>query len=356
MKKPLLFFGAFVLLLFNANAQITITQSDMPTVGKVLVTANDTIYNGISVGASGTNKFWNFSNLLNHTQDTAAFVSPAPLPGASNFPAANLAISGGGISSFISLNSSSLDFLGYYGDFGPPIGLMAIKYNPAFKEITYPSAYLTTFSGTSSSQFKFATSFTPGVDSIKSTISINYTSTIDGWGTITTPAFSNVACLRQYRRDINTTTSYNHTTGGGWTLQPSSGTNPNPAVDTSYSYAWWSNTKKFSLVNIVTNPVGVVTSASYLLIQTATGIEEPTVNNNITISPNPASDFITISGLTEMYAVNIFDVTGKLIESRLLKNSNTSINISGYENGIYFYEVSDKTKNSIGKGKFVVAN
>ncbi|OFY85104.1 MAG: hypothetical protein A3F72_05000 [Bacteroidetes bacterium RIFCSPLOWO2_12_FULL_35_15] len=348
MKKHLLFFSAFVLSLFTANAQITITQSDMPSVGKVFVSANDTVLSGISVGASGTNKFWNFAGLLNNKKDTSAFVSPGSLTGSSNFPTANLAISDGDANIFINFNSSSLDLLGVYGDFGPPLGFTALKFTPAQKHITFPSSYLTTFSGTSSYEIKYAAAY-PGIDSVKATTSENYTSTMDGWGTITTPAFSNVACLRQYKRTISTNTSYTHMIGGTWVQQGA------PTIDTTYDYSWWSNTKKYPLAEIGTNAAGTVTSATYLFIQTATGIEEQAENDNIAIFPNPASAIITIAGLTETSSLNIFDITGKLIESTYLKNSDTPINISGYENGIYFYEVIDKDKNNISKGKFVVA-
>lgn len=350
MKLHLYFLWASLLFVaFTTNAQITITQSDMPFVGKVFISANDNVLNGISVGSSGTNKFWNLSNLQNNSLDTAAFISPSGLAGAGYFPTANLAISFGGGSVFYNVNSSTMSVLGDYIDFGPPQGYTAVKFNPALKIITYPSTYMTSFNGTSSFLYKFA-SASPGIDSVKQDITDNYTSTIDGWGTITTPAFSNVPCLRQVKRTYSSSTNYNHMIGGGWVQQGPT------TLDTSYYYSWWSNTKKFPIADIQTKAYGTIEYASYLLIQSSVGIEEEAFNNTINVFPNPASDFITIAGLSEISSLNIFDITGKLIESRLLKNSDTPINISTYENGIYFYEVSDKDKNTIGKGKFVVAN
>ncbi len=74
-----------------------------------------------------------------------------------------------------------------------------------------------------------------------------------------------------------------------------------------------------------------------------TGIEEP-VKSNILISPNPASDFVTLNGqINSTY--KIYDLTGKVV---LKSNSNSAthtINIADLKNGAYIIRIS--TENGI---------
>lgn len=86
----------------------------------------------------------------------------------------------------------------------------------------------------------------------------------------------------------------------------------------------------------------------------AAGIYENT-QNDISISPNPAFDFITlnnIAGDKNDITMNIFNVTGSLMWSETVRQNQQKINIGNLCNGIYFVEIisSDYT----GKQKLII--
>lgn len=350
MKKNLLL-SSLLISALSVNAQITITTADMGVVGGTYITGNDT--NVTSFGNAGANQTWNFAAWANHSKDTISYVNPSSAPGFSNFPTATLAIDEGDAVVFIKNSSSSLDFLGFYGDFSGA-GPEPLTYTPAQKNLTFPSTYLTNFSGTSNFELQFYIG-QPGLDSMRIEVALNYVSSIDSWGAITTPANSNVNSLRQKFIETSFQTTYLKPTGQPWMLNPSTQQNPNPSIDTTNTYRWWSNTKKWPIAEIGTDANNIVTNASYLL-STPVGVNEQSIaKSDVNVFPNPASDKITISGISSVSYLVILDVNGKRMESSNLKKNNTSINTSNYENGTYFYHVIGMNGKTIGKGKFVIS-
>lgn len=81
---------------------------------------------------------------------------------------------------------------------------------------------------------------------------------------------------------------------------------------------------------------------------TPTGILK--VNNKIRISPNPANDYINISGVN---SGNIFisDISGKQIISQEISETGKKINIRGFKPGIYFIRII--SENNIVTKKFI---
>lgn len=71
------------------------------------------------------------------------------------------------------------------------------------KFLTFPSTYQTAFTGTSAYEITINPRQT-GIDSIRMKSTTYTSSNIDGWGNLTTPAYSNVNSLRQYITDIRT--------------------------------------------------------------------------------------------------------------------------------------------------------
>ena len=84
------------------------------------------------------------------------------------------------------------------------------------------------------------------------------------------------------------------------------------------------------------------------------GISSQNFAQSIIAFPNPASEKIYFSGLTGISQIIIFDVTGRMIENSLLKKNNSFVNVSNYENGIYFYQLTDVRGGFLNKGKFAV--
>jgi PKD repeat protein len=64
----------------------------------------------------------------------------------------------------------------------------------------------------------------------------------------------------------------------------------------------------------------------------------------IKISPNPASTYFTIAGVVDQVSYSIFDVSGKLLSSGILKNENSKVDIANLQPGIYFVQVSHQSE------------
>lgn len=239
------------------KAQITITQNDLPSIGTLVGLVEDTMPVNIFPGAAGANQFWDLSNIQVDDTSGADFDNPANVTGNSYFPNANLAIpdslnTGG---TFFSSSSTTFDLHGVYTDFG--YGPMPINFIPAETWLTFPSIYQTTFSGTS--KYEIAIPYSqPPVDSVKVISTTNFSSIIDGWGTITTPDYSTINCLRQQFTEIKTDSTFIHYFG----IWASAGA---PTYDTVITYRWWSNDAKLYIAEVITDQNGSVTKASYLI-------------------------------------------------------------------------------------------
>ncbi len=78
-------------------------------------------------------------------------------------------------------------------------------------------------------------------------------------------------------------------------------------------------------------PVWVASSTSCWGV----GVEESPELNSVKLYPNPFNELINIEGITEETTLNVYDITGKLIHSNLIKTANSTLSTSEFSNGIY---------------------
>lgn len=352
MKKNLLAFFFSAAVVITANAQVTITQADMPLIGKAYVQTNDTLVS--SAGGSGTGQTWNFSSWGNNGGDTTAMYTPSSVPGSSYFPTATLASYNVDNNGFYKITSTGFEILGLYGDFTGGGNNAPIYFNPTQKMITFPSSYNTTYNnpwGLDLVMFYGQS----GIDSIKVHIDATYSSIMDGEGTITTPYVAGVSVIRQKVTEKEVSNSFikGAMTGNQWV---SSG---QPAdSSTAYSYRWWGNTVKFPLAEASADSNDVVVDGSYYsgeFTAPPLGVNPVREETSISVFPNPASDVLNITGVPAAACMVVLDVQGRILESSLIKKSNSKINVASYQNGIYFYQLVDLKGNILDKGKFAVA-
>jgi hypothetical protein len=148
MKKIILLLFAILFIKFAANAQITITQSDMPVLNMTFTEVIDTNCINVSFGNAGTNQTWNLTNIGSSFQSLSSCVSPASRPGAASFPTATMAVvKDGSLDSYLKVSATALEMLGINGDFGAPIGVQSAIFTPAMKYFQLPSTYQTAFTG-----------------------------------------------------------------------------------------------------------------------------------------------------------------------------------------------------------------
>lgn len=87
---------------------------------------------------------------------------------------------------------------------------------------------------------------------------------------------------------------------------------------------------------------------------------------HIKLYPNPAKDFISVKvSDPNAYKVNIYDLSGKQLDSYLLNGANTTVTSKTdekaqvittlrYNSGLYFYSIVDSNNFSLYRGKFTI--
>ena len=82
------------------------------------------------------------------------------------------------------------------------------------------------------------------------------------------------------------------------------------------------------------------------------GINEGGFQNTVSVYPNPANNFVTLSDVPSGSAVRILDITGKTVYSLIVAGEQTTINTSDLINGIYLIRI-ENNRNSVSR-KLVV--
>lgn len=76
----------------------------------------------------------------------------------------------------------------------------------------------------------------------------------------------------------------------------------------------------------------------------------------VSVYPNPASEHILFQfDNTSGEYIEIYDVMGKLVKSVTARASNQKVNIKSLTNGIYFYQLVDKSRKMIDRGRFSIS-
>ena len=89
-------------------------------------------------------------------------------------------------------------------------------------------------------------------------------------------------------------------------------------------------------------------AASEEVCVTYVGVEE--LESRISISPNPARDYIKLSANSyQLSAVRVYNYLGILVEEIEVNSSDIEINVSDYSNGVYFIEIQTENGNVVKK-------
>ena len=84
---------------------------------------------------------------------------------------------------------------------------------------------------------------------------------------------------------------------------------------------------------------------------------EPTSTNEVSVAklniyPNPSSDFITFSSKAESF--NIYNVLGKELKTSQIFNTNSTVDVSNFQSGIYFLTAFNSNNETIDTKQFTV--
>lgn len=159
-------------------------------------------------------------------------------------------------------------------------------------------------------------------------------SSVDGWGTITTP-LGTFNALRVVHEILETDSFYVDFQGVGFWV-------PIP-IPLTKEYEWWTNGKK--------DPILKVTAISSLIGETITSIEyqdnyDPSLsvqNETLiesTVYPNPSQGIFEITTSTELDEYVVYSMEGRIIRQGNLNGSQKfSLDLSAESNGIYLLEM-----------------
>ena len=86
-----------------------------------------------------------------------------------------------------------------------------------------------------------------------------------------------------------------------------------------------------------------VTDVVSLRFEKSTGIENLKSDLSIYVFPNPVKNMLTITGAHENGIINLFSLTGTLLQSIPAQENATHIDASSLSPGIYLLRVEDKT-------------
>jgi len=337
-----------ILLFFfiHGNTQITITQSDLPTV-------NDTIYyklgviNNFDPNITGVNATWDFSqiSLNNQRADTIIPVTSTPVVYnvVFNFTVANLAFINQAPPS-MGVGITVSDYYDFYkksstyyrkAGFGATINGVQTPVRYDNPELYYklPLTYGTTDSSVSSYGLTI-----PSYGYYGQTIDRKHIA--DGWGTLITP-FGTYNAIRVKETVNITDTIFSESMNFGYTIHR----------PVSYEYYWLANGMKGHVAKITKNGPSNVIEVRY---EPQLAVSSLTIAD-IQVFPNPAAHELFINNMPEgIKNIVLINTLGQVISCNQIKESTLTLNIGSLPNGLYLVEI--KTSKGCFKKTIVVDN
>ncbi len=328
--------SVFLFAALCAHAQITLIQSDMPQVGNVFITAFDTVPT-VSQGSAGANQTWDLSATKWQFADTTFCVSPSSTPYFTDFPTSNLAVryqfESDSTFYYSNLGSSSLLSLGNISV--QPIGTFSVTDNPGIRTMPLPAAYLTYWTDMP----REVVSNNVGADSLRQISQLSIFDTIDGWGTVTTPAGSYSSLrVKQIQRTVYDSAFYYSTLTQAWALVAVS-----TGGVTSESFIWYAASKGAPVATVSLDSLGGHVGLARYLASSNAGITQPVQTSAARINQRSGTNYVTIA--TPMRSeIKILNIQGRLIQSLSASGEMTTVNISSFPSGLYFLKVNKETE------------
>jgi hypothetical protein len=336
MKRNLL----IAALLTTGAASAQFTQSNEPAIG-----AGQQMYELDAsapdfASATGAGQTWDYSAVPGATETTRPFTieDPANTDEGASFPSATKAIViDGFMTTYISSTASSRSSQGFSFDAGGGFGVVNAMLNSNDELLmNYPMALnnqlVDVFSGTAHSNGTNQNFPCTGNNMAK----------VDGTGTL----------------KLNATTTYNnviryHLVDTANATVPLLGTVK--MIRSQYEYYELgsnSNLPLFVYTSMIVVISGSPTPTSYALSSAEPdGFAGITTNKlaNISVYPNPATETISVKGLTDNATLTLVDATGKTISTADAEPGVATMNISDVTAGIYFLHVSSGNGTSVNR-------
>lgn len=313
------------------SAQPVYNSISLPVIGSSISTKTKAV--SLDEGASGENQIWDFSGFDTTGSIKSISHIQSPVTTGKSFlePASNFAEVSYGNINFSLISTEKIELLGryiaatdLYSDYSDPVVTLRA-----------PMAFGDFFSDDFSSTFSYQ-----GVN-INNTGIINME--YDGYGTLITPlgTYNNVIRFHSSRTDYD---SYE------WITQ----------TTVSNSYTWYLPGNPYPFFAIThtatSNPLGGTIDTDFVMLyelNEVTGNKKASSGHiNFTVSPNPASDYITINfSETGTHDISFINEYGRVVYNEI-SSIQTRINISELPSGMYLIKVG--SENSISTRKILI--
>ncbi len=342
-----LYLATALMAAFSLNAQ-TLTQANhAPAPGDIHNTFQcDSL--GILPGASGAGATWNYSTVVTHSSIAKVYTVNAY--SAASFSPANVAkFSSGTDNAYYRTTSSDLVYFG--GSISVSTVVTTANYaNPAIRG-AYPMSLNTTSTSPISGTLNLTQPFPV-------TATFNGSSKViaDGTGTLILPGGAGGTFTNAIRVVSSQTLNFSVA------IPPTTGTL------TEVIYDYFSVGVKAPLFSIksstvVNSAIGTVTGSvvtinqNYLSPPTVTTSlsDNSAVNAQVNVFPNPSSSYVAITvENAAAETVDIYDITGKVVEKISFSDNKAKLDVSAYNNGLYIYKVNGASGNNLKTGKITV--
>jgi len=336
MKKlvPVLF-ALSVMLVIQANAQISVVREDFPDIGTLVISATDNTTT-IDPGQPGLNRTWDFSNLVASGYDSVYYINPTQAPGYQNYPSANIATKHNPLSYPNGFNVNFWDYsttnikgiadeslINLFGDF---YIAFHIHYLPPSANLDFPIDY-----GDSKSQnfvIDWYTATRSGgltTDTSRTVSHVALNCNADASGTMILPGGS-FEVLR-VKEVFNTTDSSFTWNGSSWVFD-------NTSTSMWTQYRWYA--KNHGEVGFYGPGSKDTDGFTFFHSQTITGMSDFEALRNIAVFPNPATTFLNVSPSEQVSAIEVLDQAGNLLKQQ---SGESSVNVSDLPAGIYLVRI-----------------
>jgi hypothetical protein len=333
-----------VLFSFSGFAQITIDQSDMPSVGDYIPRKSDTLSVLPGPGASGPNQVWNFTALSNYViSEYTNVVSVASTPNGNQFGSSNMAMTNDN-ASYLYFNKSAQSFTtqGLSGDL-LGTGNINAPFSPDLTLHQFPRTFGSSFTDAYALDVTVpGAAINPILNQIHFKRSSSVKDTTDAWGLLTTP-HGTYNVLRVHTMEISVDSV--------WALPifPPTWSLVSTASDTTHSYSWVGKGGKIAIAEMSLDTLGMPKTFTWSeLAGIGVGLEE-THSNDFQIHPNPANDFFTLTNVLPS-SIQLFDMKGSALPVECTTDgTNTLVNVSRIPSGIYYVKIQAGDQSSCQK-------
>ncbi|MEY4126287.1 MAG: hypothetical protein RL737_476 [Bacteroidota bacterium] len=336
--KNLIFIAIFCVSNYGFT-QITIDQSDMPSVGDYIPRRSDTMTVLPGPGGSGPNQVWNFTALSNNViSENTNVISVASTPNGNQFGGSNMAMTNDN-ANYLYFNKSAQAFTtqGYSGDL-LGTGTINAQFSPDLTLHQFPRTFGSSFTDTYGIDVIVpGAAINPLISQIHFKRSSVVKDTTDAWGQITTP-FGTYDVLR-----IHTMETY---VDSVWAqpLFPPTWSLVSTSADTTHSYSWVGKGGKLAIAEMSFDTLGVPKIFKWTEMQgIAVGLTE-NQTSEIKITPNPTSSsgIISIQSCEIGEKFTLVNTLGKVVMEGCILTKPLELNLTNLDQGLYILTLGDK--------------